>query len=96
MLPQIVDLKITGALGTFEATGRLRGLVTQAQLTFLMELRDSVTGRALARAGETEQGESTSISAEEASWEEVEAAARRWARLFRGFLDENLGRQYVG
>lgn len=91
VLAQIIDLKITGAIGTFESTGRLRELVTKGQLTFLMEFRDSQTDRVLARAGETEGGESTSLTAAEASWAEVDVAAQRWAGLFRDWLDENLG-----
>lgn len=91
VIGQIVDLKIVGPIGSFEPTGRLRQLVTKGQLTLLMELRDSVSGRVLARAGETEQGDETSFTDEQASWEEVDAAARRWAGLFRAFLDENLG-----
>ncbi len=91
VLAQIIDLKITGAIGTFESTGRLRELVTKGQLTFLMEIRDSQTDRVLARAGETEEGESTSLTAAEASWAEVDVAAQRWAGLFRDWLDENLG-----
>ena len=96
VLAQIIDLKITGALGTYEATGRLRELVTKGQMTFMMELRDSRTGRVLARAGETEDGASTSVSAAEASWAEVDAAAQRWAGLFRSWLDENLGVSRTG
>ena len=91
VLAQIVDLKVTGPLGTFESTGRLRHLVTKGQLTFLMEVRDSLTDRVLARAGETEDGAATSLTEEEASWAEVEVAAQRWAGLFRSWLDENLG-----
>jgi hypothetical protein len=91
VLAQIVDLKVTGPLGTFESTGRLRQLVTKGQLTFLMEVRDSLTDRVLARAGETEDGAATSLTEEEASWAEVEVAAQRWAGLFRSWLDENLG-----
>ena len=91
VLAQIVDLKVTGPLGSFEATGRLRQLVTKGQLTFLMEFRDSLTDRVLARAGETEDGEATSLTEEEASWAEVEVAAQRWAGLFRSWLDDNLG-----
>jgi hypothetical protein len=91
VLAQIVDLKVTGPLGTFESTGRLRHLVTKGQLTFLMEVRDSLTDRVLARAGETEDGAATSLTEEDASWAEVEVAAQRWAVLFRSWLDENLG-----
>ena len=56
-----------------------------------MEVRDSLTDRVLARAGETEDGAATSLTEEEASWAEVEVAAQRWAGLFRSWLDENLG-----
>jgi len=91
VIGQIVDLKIVGPIGSFQPTGRLSQLVTKGQLTLLIELRDSVSGRVLARAGETEQGDSTSFTDEETSWAEVERAAARWAGMFRAFLDENLG-----
>jgi hypothetical protein len=87
---QIIDLKLTGAIGTFEPTGRLQDLVTRGQLTFLMEIGDSMSDRVLARAGETEDGGSTSLSGAEDGWAEVEAAAERWATLFRTWLDANL------
>jgi len=96
VLAQIIDLKVLGPLGTFEASGRLREVVTKGQLTLLMEFQDSVTDRVLARVGEAEEGDSTAITAEESSWTEVEVAAKRWAGLFRTFLDENFGRQNVG
>ncbi len=91
VLAQIIDLKVTGAIGTFEPNGRLQYLVTKGQLTFLMEVRDSLTDRVLARAGETEDGTATSLTEVEASWAEVDVAAQRWAGLFRSWLDENLG-----
>ena len=90
---QIIDLKLTGAVGSYEPTGRLRELVAKGQLTFLMEVSDSLTDRVLGRAGETEDGASTSLSAEEASWAEVEAAADRWATMFRIWLDNNISMQ---
>ncbi len=90
---QIIDLKLTGVLGSYEPTGRLQELVTKGQLTFLMEIRDSLTDRVLARVGETEDGASTSLSAEEAGWAEVEAAADRWATMFRTWLDNSIGTQ---
>ena len=87
---QIIDLKLTGAVGTFEPSGRLHTLVTKGQLTFLMEIGDSLNDRVLARAGETEDGSSTSLSDDEAGWEEIEVAAERWATMFRTWLDANL------
>lgn len=93
---QIIDLKLIGAVGTFEPTGRLQELVTRGQLTFLMEIGESLTDRVLARAGETEDGSSTSLSDEEAGWGEVETAAERWATMFRTWLDANLGAPGAG
>jgi hypothetical protein len=57
VIAQIVDLKITGEQGTFVPTGRLQQIVSRGQLTLLMELRDSVTGKVLARAAETSEAE---------------------------------------
>jgi Protein of unknown function (DUF3313) len=88
---QVLDLKITGVQGAFTPTGRLQDIVAQGHLTLLMEFRDSMSNRVLARAGETERGPSNALSDGEASWTEVEDAARYWASLFRTFLDENLG-----
>jgi hypothetical protein len=88
---QIIDLKLLGPGGTYEPSGRLREVVAKGQLTLLMEFQDSQTGRVLARAGEAERGASTSGSDDAAGWAQVEAAAARWAELFKRFLDNNLG-----
>jgi hypothetical protein len=88
---QIVDLKVLGANGTYVPSGRLSDVVAKGQLTLLLEFRDSVTERVLARAGEASQGDATSRTDEAASWAQVEVAAARWAQLFRNFLDRNLG-----
>ncbi len=90
VLAQIVDLKILGPQGTFEPSGRLREVVSQGQLTLLMEFQDSVSGRVLARAGEADQGTASAGDSEE-GWAQVEVAARRWAGMVRRFLDANLG-----
>jgi hypothetical protein len=86
---QIIDMKVAGAGGDFAADGRLRDLVARGEMTFLMELRDSVSGESLARAGD----KTTDISApgEIADWGEVERAANHWAELFRNWLDRSLG-----
>jgi hypothetical protein len=91
VIAQIIDLKVLGPRGTYEPSGRLREVVARGQLTLLMELRDSVTGDVLGRAGEADGGSATTISDQAASWAQVEDAARRWARLFKRFLDANLG-----
>jgi len=60
-------------------------LVNSGQLTFLMELTDSATGEVLARAADQEKQ-----SASSGAPEGMEAAAERWAGMFRNFLDNNL------
>jgi len=86
---QIVDMKISPGGAVFEATGRLREVVAHGELTFLMEMSDSVTGQSLARAGD----KSSDISAEkdDATWDDVQRAAEYWAGLFRNWLDSSLG-----
>ena len=86
---QIIDLKLTGADGTFEPGQRLRQLVSSGELTFLMELQDSMTGRTLARAGDSTRTAVTEPAGAIAAWEDVRASAQHWAELFRAFLDAN-------
>lgn len=86
---QIVDMKISPGGAVYEPTGRLRDVVAHGELTFLMEMSDSVTGQALARAGD----KSSDISADrdDATWDDVQRAAEYWAGLFRNWLDSALG-----
>jgi len=86
---QIVDMKISPGGAVFEPGGRLRDVVAHGELTFLMEMSDSVTGQALARAGD----KSSDISADkgDATWDDVQRAAEYWAGLFRNWLDSALG-----
>ena len=86
---QIVDMKISPGGAVYEATGRLRDVVAHGELTFLMEMSDSVTGQVLARAGD----KSSDISADkdDATWDDVQRAAEYWAGLFRNWLDKSLG-----
>jgi hypothetical protein len=87
---QVIDFKLTGAYGEYEPSNRLRQLVANGELTFLMELQDSQTGRTLARAGDTTQTPIEERADLEASWESVRLVAQHWAALFRRFLDANL------
>jgi hypothetical protein len=86
---QVIDMKMTSGGATFDASGRLRDVVAHGELTFLMEMSDSVSGQVLARAGD----KSTDISAgkDDATWEDVRRAAEYWAGLFRNWLDNSLG-----
>ena len=87
----LVDLKHSQALGTLPVTGRAARLVANGQLTFFMELTDSGSGEVLARAADREKDSTVAPDlSEDEVWAQTEAAARRWAALFRGFLDRNL------
>ena len=88
---QVIDMKMTSGGAVVGASGRLKDIVAHGELTFLMEMSDSVTGQVLARAGD----KSTDISAEQddATWADVQRAAEYWASLFRNWLDNSLGTQ---
>ena len=87
---QVIDLKVIGRGGNIDPGGRLRNVVARGELTFLMEMVDSVSGEVLGRAGDR----TTDISsgAVPAGWDEVDAAAEYWAGLFRQWLDRSFGR----
>jgi hypothetical protein len=87
---QVIDMKMTSGGATFDASGRLRDVVAHGELTFLMEMSDSVSGQVLARAGD----KSSDISADkdDATWDDVQRSAEYWAGLFRNWLDNYLGK----
>lgn len=85
---QLIDMAITGARTDYSASGRLRDLVARGELTFIMEVADSGTGEVLARAADRTTDIGSAGGA--ASWQDVEAAADYWARLFRDWLDRSL------
>lgn len=87
---QLIDMKVAGAGQSYNASGRLRELVARGELTFLMEIVDSVSGEVLARAGDRTHDVRSADSA--ASWDEVDRAAAHWAGLFRNWLDRSLKR----
>jgi len=87
---QVIDMKMTSGGTVTDVNGRLRDLVAHGELTFLMEMSDSVSGQVLARAGD----KSSDISAGkgDATWDDVRRAAEYWAGLFRNWLDNYLGK----
>jgi len=89
----LVDLKLSQALGELPVKGRAAALVANGQLTFFMELTDSLSGEVLARAADQEKpvDDTLDVVDAQAQWAETEAAARRWAAMFRDFLDRRLG-----
>jgi len=69
----------------------LRDIARPGAIIFLMELKDPESGSVLARAADSASAPAFSTSADTTTdWAAVEAAAGRWAKLFRNFLDENL------
>jgi len=72
----------------------LRDIARPGALMFLMEMKDPESGQVLARAADSASAPSFSTSPDTATdWTAVEAAAARWAKLFRNFLDANLGKK---
>ena len=89
----LIDLR--GSAGTDISGLRrdVRDIAKAGSLVFLMEMRDSTSGRVLARAADSARAPALGTSAgSDTDWTAVEDAAAHWARLFRQFLDENLGR----
>jgi hypothetical protein len=71
----------------------LRDMASPGKILFLMEMRDSATGRTLARAADSAKTPSIADEAGETTdWASVEEAASHWASLFRQFLDQNFGK----
>lgn len=69
----------------------LKDIARPGALMFLMELKDPQSGQVLARAADSASAPRFSTSADTATdWTAVDAAAQRWARIFREFLDDNL------
>lgn len=81
--------------GTYEDVPNMRagleGLGQPGELVFLMELKDSQTDYVLGRAADSAEAPSMATGdGRLTDWPAVEAAAQRWATLFRQFLDQNL------
>ena len=70
---------------------QMRDFAKPGSIIFMMELKDSMSGEVLARAGDSAEIPAISTSPDvPTDWDAVKAAAQRWAKLFRAFLDENL------
>lgn len=89
----LIDFREATYQDTMSVRSELRDMAAPGKILFLMELRDSESGRVLGRAADS--AKTPAIADEEGEltdWPGVEDAARHWAALFRTFLDENLGR----
>ena len=87
----LIDFRHASTADATMVRRELRDFVEPGALLFLMELKDSESGRILARAADSASAPAFSSSTATATdWTSVESAAGRWAELFRKFLDENL------
>ena len=88
----LVDLELSPVPGEMPLKGRAAALIAEGHLTFFMELSDSLSGEVLVRAADQEKDTGPiGVAANDRNWERTETAAKYWAGLFRGFLDDNLG-----
>jgi len=89
----LIDLRDATYADVPQVRREIQDVVSPGSLVFLMELRDSESGRVLGRAADSSRNPAIGRDALDASeWTEAEAAAAYWARLFRDFLDRNLDR----
>ena len=88
----LIDLRKAASADVPSLRAELRDVAQPGELLFLMEFRDSETNRVLGRAADSAATPAfASDDNNGTDWGSVEAAAERWASLFRGFLDNNLG-----
>ena len=89
----LIDFREAAYADTMSVRSELRSIASPGKIVFLMEMRDSVSDRILARAADSAKAPMIADEAGETTdWTSVEEAAAHWAALFRRFLDENLGR----
>lgn len=89
----LVDLRNASATQMPPMRSAVRDLAKPGSILFLMEMRDSQSGRVLARAADSAKAPAFATTAgTNTDWSSIEDAAQHWAALFRVFLDENLNR----
>ena len=89
----LIDFREARYDDVMSVRSELRDMASPGKIVFLMEMRDSESGRVLARAADSAQ--TPAIADEEGEvtdWASVEDAAAHWASLFRQFLDQNFGK----
>ena len=89
----LIDLRNSSDGTLMSLRKELRDIASRGELLFLMEMRDSQTDAILARAADSAQAPTFATSeGSTTDWNSVEDAAKKWASLFRQFLDQNLGK----
>ena len=89
----LIDLRDASFADVPQLRREIQDVASPGTLVFLMELRDSQSGRVLGRAADSSGNPAIGRDSMDASgWAGVESAAAHWASLFRAFLDRNLDR----
>ena len=89
----LIDLRNSARADLPGMRREIRDVAKPGSLVFLMEMKDSQSNAALARAADSAQAPTfAGTRGRETDWNSVEEAARHWASLFRRFLDQNLSR----
>ena len=89
----LIDLRGSSETAAMSLRRDLQDLASAGSLVFLMEMKDSETGRTLARAADSAKAPVLGTNEKpDTDWQAVEEAAAYWASLFRQFLDESLTR----
>ena len=89
----LIDFRNSSSGSLMSLQKDLRDMVSDGEILFLMEMRDSQSSAVLARAADSAQTPTLATSeGVTTDWGSVEDAAQHWAALFRQFLDQNLGR----
>lgn len=87
----LVDFRDATGADISSVRRELRDIAKPGALLFLMEFRDSESDRILGRAVDSAAAPKFATgSGATTDWRSVETAAKRWAGLFRQFLDDNL------
>ena len=88
----LIDLRNASSNSVPQLRSGLQDVAKTGSLVFLMEMLDSESDRVLARAADSATAPTFATAGKTTDWTAVEAAAARWATLFRQFLDENLAK----
>ena len=86
----IIDLRNADITDVPDMLTGLDDVARPGVLVFMMEMRDSESGRVLARAADsTANPRIGNNSGRATDWNDVQTSAEHWASLFRQFLDQN-------
>ena len=89
----LIDFRNASGVDVTLVRREIREMTRPGSLVFLMELKDSQSGKVLGQAADSAAAPPISlVPGVETEWTAVEAAAARWAELFREFLDENMNK----